>query len=77
MVFLLAALGGIVAGLVLRRFAFDLPTRFIFNVVVFALIIAQTVLFLFRKGNALSNDAILSVILVLWSIDMVFSWHGM
>ena len=46
---LLAVLGGVLAGIVMRRVKADIPTRFIFNIVIFALVIAQTVLFFFKS----------------------------
>lgn len=70
---LLAVLGGVLAGIVLRRIKADIPTRFIFNVVIFALVIAQTVLLFFK--SALPADGLLSLLLVLWGLDMVYSYR--
>ncbi|MFY9603450.1 MAG: hypothetical protein WAR00_02170 [bacterium] len=69
---LLAALGGVIAGILLKRARVEVSTRFIFNAVIFALVIAQTVLYFFDSG--LPAGTILTVLLVLWGMDMVSSW---
>jgi hypothetical protein len=72
----LAALGGVVVGIVFKRMDIDLPTRFILNAVILALVIAQTILSLLRFSGALPAEAVLIVLIVLWGVDMVFSWHS-
>ncbi|HHY36342.1 MAG TPA: hypothetical protein GX518_01490 [Firmicutes bacterium] len=69
---LLAALGGVLAGILLKRARVEVSTRFIFNAVILALVIAQTVLFFFKSG--LPAGTILTVLLVLWGMDMASSW---
>ncbi|MGI6142385.1 MAG: hypothetical protein ACOYEK_00750 [bacterium] len=69
---LVAALGGVLAGVLLKRARVEVSTRFIFNVVVLALVIAQTVLFFF--DTALPAGVLLTLLMVLWGMDMVSSW---
>ncbi|HHW92483.1 MAG TPA: hypothetical protein GX735_07315 [Firmicutes bacterium] len=69
---LVAALGGVLAGVLLKRARVEVSTRFIFNVVVLALVIAQTVLFFF--DTALPTGVLLTLLMVLWGMDMVSSW---
>ena len=69
---LLAVLGGVLAGIVMRRVKADIPTRFIFNIVIFALVIAQTVLFFFK--STLPAGGLLSLLLVLWGLDMAYGY---
>ncbi|MGI6574758.1 MAG: hypothetical protein ACOX3A_02620 [bacterium] len=76
MTLFLAALGGVVVGIVFKRMDIDLPTRFILNAVILALVIAQTILSLLRFSGALPAEAVLIVLIVLWGVDMVFSWHS-
>jgi hypothetical protein len=71
---LLAVLGGILAGTVLKRVGTTVSTRFIFNVVIFAVVVAQTVLFFFK--TVLPAGGLLSLLLVLWGMDMAHSWES-
>lgn len=70
---LFATVGGVVAGILLKRISGDIPTRFIFNAVIFALVIAQIVLFFFK--SLLPANALLNLLLVLWGLDMAYSYE--
>ncbi|NLJ34068.1 MAG: hypothetical protein GX349_05700 [Firmicutes bacterium] len=73
MAMLFSTLGGVLAGIMMRRIKADIPTNFIFNAVIFALIIAQTVLFFLR--SVLPSGALLNLLLVLWGLDMAYGYE--